>query len=141
MFKKPRRVISKVFIHCSASDARGHDNVATIRRWHLARGFSDIGYHYIIQKDGMMREGRPVRLMPAAQKGHNSGSIAICVTGLREFTATQMRMLISLCLSIDQAYMSDITFHGHNEVNAMKSCPVFDYKTVLQLDADGHIRR
>lgn len=88
-----------------------------------------------------MREGRPLRLMPAAQKKHNRGSIAICVTGLKMFTATQMRMLINLCLSIDHAYASNITFHGHNEVNAAKSCPVFDYREVLQLDTDGYIRR
>lgn len=139
MFEKPRRKVSKVFIHCSASDVKSHDNVRTIRRWHLARGFSDIGYHYIITRNGKLHEGRPLRLIPAAQKRHNTGSIAICVTGLVQFSAVQMQTLISLSIEIDEAL--DVTFHGHNEVNPMKACPVFNYGAVLQLEPDGHLGR
>ncbi len=139
MFGKPRRKVSKVFIHCSASDAKSHDNVRTILRWHLARGFSDIGYHYVITKDGVLHEGRPLRLIPAAQKGHNTGSIAICVTGLTRFTARQMHTLVGLCIEIN--YAMDVTFHGHTEVNPLKTCPVFGYREVLQLNPDGELGR
>lgn len=138
-FEKPRRKVSMVFIHCSASDVLSHNNVRTIRRWHLARGFSDIGYHYIITWDGKLHEGRPLRLIPAAQKGHNTGSIAICLIGLSRFSAAQMKTLIGLCIEIDAALA--VTFHGHNEVNLRKSCPVFDYRAVLQLNPAGCLGR
>ena len=47
MFRRPRRAVTRVFIHCSASDHPEHSNAETIRLWHLARGFADIGYHYV----------------------------------------------------------------------------------------------
>lgn len=137
-FKKPRRKVSKVFIHCSASDKIEHDSVAVITAWHLARGFSTIGYHYVIAKDGVAHTGRDLNRSPAAQKGHNEDTIAICVTGLKIFNALQMRALLNLCIDIDDAYrLEGITFHGHCEVNPDKTCPVFEYKSVLRLQLDG----
>ena len=144
MFEKPRRKVSKVFIHCSASDYKSHDNVGTIRHWHRERGFSDIGYHYIITRNGKLHKGRSLELIPAAQKNHNTGSIAICVTGLTWFTILQMQTLIGLCIEINNPYKNythaGLTFHGHTEVNPNKSCPVFNYRAVLQLTDDGCLR-
>jgi hypothetical protein len=34
-FKAPKRPVSRVFIHCSASDNPDHDKVSVIRDWHL----------------------------------------------------------------------------------------------------------
>ena len=51
---KPLRPIDRVFVHCSASDYPQHDNVATMRQWHLERGWSDVGYHFFIRKDGTL---------------------------------------------------------------------------------------
>ena len=53
----------------------------------------------------------------------------------------QMYALIALCMEIDDAYEGRITFHGHNEVNPMKACPVFNYQQVLRLDPVGHLGR
>ena len=50
-----KRHIDTIFLHCSASDNPEYDNVAVIRRWHLARGWSDCGYHYYIPKNGILR--------------------------------------------------------------------------------------
>ncbi len=139
MFKKPKRKVHHVFIHCSASDRPEHDNIETIRQWHLARGFSDVGYHYFIRKDGTLEKGRPLEKTPAAQKGHNRHTIAICLHGLKieKFTDAQKETLLKLCKTIDAAY-DNISFHGHCEVSA-KACPVIDYKTLLNLDAYGSL--
>jgi len=139
MFEKPRRKVSRVFVHCSASDRLEHDNVDIIREWHLARGFDDIGYHYFIDKTGELHAGRNIEQRPAAQKGHNKDTIAICVSGLEHFNARQMLALLELCVQIDVAYDGTVTFHGHREVNKTKTCPVFDYRTVLRLDDDGRM--
>jgi hypothetical protein len=140
MFNKPSRFVDRVFVHCSASDHASHDNVATMRRWHLDRGWRDVGYHLFIRKSGMLEDGRPLEETPAAQAGNNMGTIAICLHGLKEdrFTKDQFDTLRALCLEINNAYDGALTFHGHREV-AAKACPVFDYKAVLKLDRFGRL--
>jgi len=140
IFKKPKRRVDRVFIHCSASDNPKHDNVATIRRWHLARGFSDIGYHFFIHKNGKISKGRNIEKTPAAQRGNNSGTIAICLHGLQKekFTNAQFKAIQAISIDINNAYYKNISFHGHKEVSA-KACPVFDYKKVLNLDRFGSL--
>lgn len=136
-FQKPARPVHVTFLHCSASDHPQHDDVSVMRRWHKERGWSDVGYHYFIKKDGTIQPGRSLERTPSAQRGFNTGSIAICLHGLaeRNFTAAQFEGLRCLCRQIDQAY-GRMRFRGHREV-AAKACPVFDYRTVLNLDADG----
>ena len=145
MFQKPSRFVDRVFLHCSASDVPSHDSVSMIRRWHTdpppkGRGWSDVGYHYFINKSGTVEIGRPINRTPAAQAGHNTGTIAICLHGLDEdkFTEVQFAALKSLCLDINDSYAGALTFHGHREV-ASKACPVFDYKRLLNLDSYGRL--
>lgn len=140
IFRPPARPVTRVFIHCSASDNPAHDSVAVIRQWHIANGWSDIGYHLFIRKDGSIEPGRSLERMPAAQAGHNRGTIAICLHGLDEsrFTAAQIGALQALCAAINDAYLGMVTFHGHREV-AAKSCPVIDYRKVLKLDRSGSL--
>ena len=139
-FAKPNRPITKVFIHCSASDNPDHDNVATMDAWHKARGWSGVGYHLFCRKSGKGEMGRSLDKTPAAQKGHNRGSIAICLHGLVEgkFTEAQLDWLRDVCHQINEAYGGAVTFHGHREV-AAKECPVIDYTQILNLDADGKL--
>lgn len=139
-FQKPHRPVSRVFIHCSASDNPEHDNVATMDAWHRERGWSGIGYHLFIRKSGLVEDGRPLEKTPAAQSGHNRGTIAICLHGLEEqnFTEEQEVSLIDLCRQINEAYEGKVTFHGHCEV-AAKSCPVIDYRRILNLNSQGRL--
>jgi hypothetical protein len=136
MFQKPSRPVDRVFIHCSASDNPNHDAIRVIREWHLARGFSDVGYHFFIRKDGTIETGRSIEKSPAAQKGHNKSTIAICLHGLDNFTAIQFDSLKELCEAIDHEYQY-ITFHGHFEVNPNKTCPNFNVNFKLRLTPEG----
>lgn len=135
MFKKPKRHVERVFLHCSASemDMSGQAMVDEIRRWHKARGFSDVGYHFLVDKNGKVMTGRRLALNPAAQRGHNTGTIAIMVHGLEKFPPNMLEQCRLLCAEINEAYEGRISFHGHCEVSA-KTCPVFDYRGLLQLD-------
>lgn len=141
VFEKPKRAVKRVFLHCSASDVAAHDSVVVMDQWHRKRGFSNVGYHFFIRKDGMIEKGRSLENSPAAQRGHNAATIAICLHGLKReaFTKEQYASLIALARTINQAYGGLVTFHGHCEV-APKECPVFDYKKVLALDAAGHMQ-
>jgi outer membrane protein OmpA-like peptidoglycan-associated protein len=140
-FTKPARAVHTVFLHCSASDNPAHDSAAVIDSWHKANGWSGIGYHYFIRKDGTIEKGRDLEKTPAAQSEHNPGTIAICAHGLEisKFTDVQLSAVKALCTEINNAYGRTLKFRGHREV-ASKSCPVFDYKTLLDLDATGQMR-
>ncbi len=140
MFCKPTRKVNRVFLHCSSSDIPSHDDVEVIRAWHLNRGFDDIGYHFFIYKNGKISRGRDMEKTPASQKGHNVGTISICLHGYRieKFTYAQFKSLKSLALEINKAYYERISFHGHCEVSS-RACPIFDYVRVLKLDKYGSL--
>jgi hypothetical protein len=139
VWSRPNRRVTRVFLHCSAA-SRDSVSAAEIDRWHRARGFKQIGYHAFIRTDGTVEAGRPLEEVPAAQAGHNLGTVAICLNGLKpsDFTAGQFLALRALCRSINDSYHGRVTFHGHREV-ANKTCPVFDYRAVLGLDKAGRM--
>jgi len=74
-----KRTIRKIIIHHSASPTS--TTVEDIDRWHKARGWSGIGYHYVCLQDGTIENGRPVNKRGAHTLNHNGDSIGICVTG------------------------------------------------------------
>ncbi len=127
------RKIDSIIIHCSATPAGRHVTAADIRKWHLARGFTDIGYHYIIYLDGSIHTGRPLSQTGAHCRGHNTGSIGICYVGgldalgtspadtRTDAQKTALRNLIGML----QERFPDVTIHGHREF-AAKACPCFD---------------
>jgi len=141
-FKVPVRKVTKVFLHCSASDNPKHDNPETIDNWHRSPsiGFREIGYHFFINQKGEIFRGRDQELIPAAQRGHNTNSLAICCSGLSRFSDAQMNALKDFCRDIYEEYLKTgvkISFHGHCEVEPNKTCPVYDYKTLLKLNKRG----
>ena len=139
MFTRPEREIDRVFLHCSASDNPDHDSIDVVREWHVKdRGWNDVGYHYFIRRDGTLEIGRSLERTPAAQRGNNTGALAICLHGLASsrFSKAQYRTLIELATRIEEAYGGMVSFHGHCEVSS-KSCPVFPYRAVLGLDNHG----
>ena len=139
LFKKPQRFVNKVYIHCTDASNPNVD-VAMIDKWHKERGWSGIGYHYFIQTNGTLEKGRDIEKTPAAQQGHNEGSIAICLNGakLSDFNEVQFKVLRDWCKEVNDAYNGKVTFHGHCEVSS-KTCPIFDYKTLLKLSEEGNL--
>ena len=128
------RKINKIILHCSATPEGRHHDVADIRRWHLKRGFNDIGYHFLIHIDGTVEEGRPLNKQGAHCSGQNRGSIGICYVGgmskdMKKAkdtrTVKQKDSLILLMIQLMYKYNKDMTIHGHNEY-ANKACPSFN---------------
>lgn len=70
-----------ITVHCSASRLSAKANVESIRREHKAKGWSDIGYHYVIDRDGSINTGRPLYRNGAHVQGHNTDNIGICLIG------------------------------------------------------------
>jgi len=92
------KTITHIVVHHSASPL--DTDVEEIRRWHMERGFSDIGYHKIITNDGIIHEARPENIVPASVKGKNKGTVAVCLTGnFDRYMPTEFQ-LIALQLQI-----------------------------------------
>lgn len=131
------RPINEIIVHCTATPEGREVKVAEIRRWHLQRGFRDIGYHYVIHLDGSVEVGRAEAQAGAHCTGHNAHSIGVCYVGgcNRQMqpkdtrTAAQRTALVKLIHEL-QARYPDATVHGHREF-AAKACPCFDVKTEL----------
>ena len=128
------RKIDKIIIHCSATPQNREVSVSTIRKWHLQRGFNDIGYHYVIDLQGGVHIGRPLHRIGAHTSGENTGSIGIAYTGGMDKdmkkakdtrTQAQKDSLVKLLHELIYKYNKDMTIHGHNEF-ANKACPSFN---------------
>lgn len=73
--------VKRVVVHCTATKEGQVVDAATIRKWHLAQGWSDIGYHYVIQLSGKVEKGRLDNVVGSHVKGWNTGSLAVVYVG------------------------------------------------------------
>lgn len=125
------RNITQIIIHCSATPEGKNIGATTIRGWHKERGFTDIGYHYVIRLDGTIEQGRPLEQIGAHCKNHNRNSIGVCyIGGLDQQgkpkdtrTPAQRKALKFLIAQLHQQFPT-ATIHTHNEF-AKKACPCF----------------
>ncbi len=135
-------MITEIIVHCSAttpswfSGKTLKDKTAEIKLWHTRdRGFKDIGYHYLIDRDGRIGPGRmPETKAGAHVIGHNTGTIGVCLIGGHgsastdkfedNFTAAQEKSLLSLIDDIRSRYPTITKVTGHNQY-AAKACPGF----------------
>lgn len=135
--KKSRRTITDIIVHCSDTPEGKDFTVLDIRRWHKARGWSDIGYHYVIYRNGHVELGRDVDIIGAHCEGHNSHSIGVCYIGGRERnsskskdtrTLAQKAALLSLLTDLRAIYPK-ARIVGHRDYDTHgKTCPSFDAK-------------
>jgi N-acetylmuramoyl-L-alanine amidase len=144
--KKSRRRIDKIIVHCSATPEGEGLTVEQIRRDHKAQGWSDIGYHYVIYRDGSIHDGRDVDIQGAhcAEGGGNVGSIGVCYVGGLEKrragvaynqlkpkdtrTLAQKAALIKLLTDLKTIY-PNAKIYGHRDFTNKKACPSFDAKS------------
>lgn len=114
-----------IIVHCSDSPQGRGDNAATIDRWHKERGWSGIGYHYVILEDGAVEAGRPLGKSGAHARGYND-YVGICLIGKDVFTDEQFNSLETLCRGFDTNNII-----GHYKVSA-KTCPNFDVEQFVE---------
>ena len=124
------RKIKFIVIHHNGVAGRTIEN---IRRSHKARGFSDVGYHYVIHEDGVIHRGRLESKVGAHVQGLNAKSIGVCLIGngnKAPFNAAQLLALECKLAELGAAY-PDAAVIGHREVNkylpkkyhTRKTCP------------------
>ena len=140
------RKITGIIVHCTATRAdwwegkRTSAKVAEIRRWHQAKGWRDIGYHFLIDRDGTVAKGRPVEQTGAHVQGHNTGTIGISLFGghgsaetdmfHEHYTAAQEAALRKLLAKL-QVQFGPVPVTGHNQY-AAKACPGYNVPTWIK---------
>jgi len=134
------RPISEIIVHCTATrpdwmwGRPTREKVAEVRRWHVQdRGWKDIGYHFLIDRDGTLALGRPIDQVGAHTAGHNTGTIGVCLFGgfgsaatdnfFDNFTPEQDKTLRAVLETLSSTYPIK-KVSGHNEY-AAKACPSF----------------
>lgn len=135
------RNIKEIIIHCSATPEGKDYTVDQIRQWHLQRGFNDIGYHYVVYRDGSIHKGRPEEKVGAHCLGHNSISIGVCYIGgvakdgktpKDTRTDAQKKSLLELLKTLKLKYPNAKIYPHYKFAN--KACPSFnaeeEYKNI-----------
>lgn len=139
--KRSTRRINEIIIHCTATPEGRDYTIEQIRKDHKARGFTDVGYNYVIYRDGTIHEGRDVNKIGAHCSNHNAHSIGVSYVGGVENksgvaydklnpkdtrTQQQKDALLNLLEALKMMYpMAKI--YGHRDF-AKKACPSFDAK-------------
>lgn len=129
--------VTKLVVHHSAS-ARKTTKKSDIEGWHKAEGFSEIGYHKVVEGNGTKKEGRSESKMGAHAAGANSGSLGVCVCGNFETeqpAAIQITALVEILSKWCQDHDLDETkIYGHCNVpggTTTTDCPGKNLKSKL----------
>lgn len=147
LVKKSKRTITDIAIHCTATVEGKNYTVAQIRAIHVeGRGWSDIGYHYVIDLNGNIYKGRDVDIIGAHVSGYNSHSIGIVYVGGLDKddkpkdtrTPAQKEAFLKLLKDLRYFYPNAV-IKGHRDYSPdlngngtvepwewIKACPCFD---------------
>lgn len=121
------RNITEIIIHTAATPNGKPFHAHDIDAWHRERGWSEIGYHWVIAIDGAIEAGRHPDRIGAHAEGHNKNSYGICMIGNDRFTRPQWDSLGLLVRKLNGEY-PEARIIGHNDVTNKKTCPNFDVK-------------
>ena len=141
------RVITMIILHCSASRSNRRYTFEKCRSDHIKlNGWKDIGYHYYVEQDGTIHEGRDLQTIGAHVHNHNRHSIGICYEGGLNWhgapadtrTEAQKQSLRALLEKLHERFPKAIIL-GHRDLSPdlngdgritpdeyLKECPCFD---------------
>jgi N-acetylmuramoyl-L-alanine amidase len=153
------RNLHTIIVHCAATKpnwmaGKGvHAKRDEIDRWHKARGWKGIGYHFVVDRNGDIAKGRDLNTVGAHVKGHNTGTIGVCLVGGQwpdgrwglksdsfsdHFTPQQDAALRKLLTDLCEAHPSINHIKGHNDYTDQKGCPSFDVNEWLKDEPQKH---
>jgi N-acetylmuramoyl-L-alanine amidase len=129
-----RKSTDYIVIHCAATPPGMDIGIETVREWHKARGFRDVGYHYFIKRDGTRQTGRSINEIGAHVIGHNYHSVGLCMAGgvadgsltpQDNFTEKQWTALYLTLKELHEEFPKAVIV-GHKDLDASKACPSFE---------------
>lgn len=135
-----------IVVHCSATKPSMDIGVKEIREWHVnGNGWSDIGYAYVIRRNGALELGRDLdrdgnvdEETGAHAKGFNVNSIGIClVGGISDCGKPDANYTIGQYIALDNLIHVIKRSNpirrvvGHRDLDPSKDCPCFSVKEFL----------
>lgn len=119
------RPIKSIYVHVTDSPDNLDVGAKEIREWHVkGRGWSDIGYHFVVRRNGAIEVGRPIEKIGAHVEGKNRDSIGIVWVGRDHIEPFQRSSLIEQVADLMDTYNIPIEqVFGHHEANPGKTCP------------------
>ena len=123
--------IKFLVVHCSDTSDQENLTAKDIHKMHLMFGWDGVGYHKIINRSGLVENGRPEYWVGAHVKGKNHESLGVCLIGRKNFTKQQFKSLENVLKNWKERYPKSKIL-GHNEVViTKKTCPNFDLNSWL----------
>ena len=141
-----RKSTNWIVLHCTATPPSVDIGRAEIDQWHKAAGWSGIGYHVVIRRDGRVEYGRPLYDVGSHVKGFNSKSVGVVMVGgvdsrkraADNFTPAQWQTLVKVVRELIEKFPSAVVI-GHRDFSPdrdrdgqvepqewIKQCPCFD---------------
>lgn len=105
--------------------AAGMTSTNNVHDYHKnTNGWAGIGYHYFIDTDGTINEGRPLTAIGAHTEGHNYDSIGICLNGNFEESKPSENQYTSLNWLVNKlnGQFGTLSLHVHKDFNSTL-CP------------------
>lgn len=155
----------RITVHCSANRKGRYLTASELRKFHtdpepVGKGWSDIGYHFVIRTDGVTETGRPLTRQGAGVGGHNEDNVHICLVGGLDvngkpaftYSDSQMNALYGLIMDLVSEYnIPLIEVCGHRDYSPdlngdgditqdewIKVCPCFDVRSWLKSQCESN---
>jgi len=120
--------IRYLVVHCSDTPDDESITAREIHAMHLGFGWHGVGYHRVINRDGVIEQGRPDYWIGAHVYGHNEISLGVCLIGRTDFTDAQFDSLEKI-LREWKVKLPQAEVVGHCDFDfTEKTCPNFDAK-------------
>lgn len=124
------RSIKYIVVHCTATPQS--TTIESIKNyWRNDLGWSNVGYHYMIQADGKIVQIADESLITNGVRNYNKDSIHVCWIGgkLNDNRTKQQREALIRKLSELKAKYPQAIIQGHRDFPGVtKDCPQFDAK-------------
>jgi len=125
------RAIDAIVVHCTAHPDRSWSiGVKSIRHDHIFdRGWVDVGYHYVIRRDGEIECGRMESVIGAHAPPLNKTSIGVAWVGVEQPSSEQRTALVKLVRELMLRHgvkLERVLGHREADPNCGKACPVIN---------------
>ena len=135
-----RKSTKFIVIHCSQTRPSQKIGAKDIDRWHRERGWTKIGYHKVVKRDGTIEDGRGLDEIGSHVREYNGNSIGVCIVGGAKeknykepednFTGETWESLKKLLEELVLKY-PEAKIVGHYNLDKHKTCPNFDVQKYL----------
>lgn len=137
-FKK-RTATKAIFVHAADTPPTMDIGWREIHQWHTRdNGWTAIGYHVVIRRDGTIEAGRPLDAVGAHVASRNSDSVGVCLIGGKgkysgmkpevHYTKEQLVSLVAVLKELRETFPGAEVL-GHRNADPGKQCPSFDVKS------------